>query len=256
MDLDAMTVLLKDHIYNIKEEEYWEAYQHKLKSPYKLRVDDGDEEGGTAPNDDEDESEDKSDSSNDNKSSDGRHHDDDNNSRSYDSPYSGDDWGEPPSDREDEDVDLLYEEYDSDVDYYDQDIEDDTEANRWSDIDNDQYRLINVLKNARKENAQANQMYHEEYPYEHLSNWSDITNVSPRSSPRYDKHGREVPELGSYYDSEPSTPTLHTIEDDDINARLAVVDQKLMVHSLKIMTLENAERNKERMEGSEQEHLP
>ena len=99
-------------------------------------------------------------------------------------------------------------------------------------------------------------MYHKEYPYEHLSDWSDITNVSLRSGPRYDKHGREVPELGTYYDSEPSTPTLHTVEDDDIDARLAALDQKLMVHNLRIMTLENAKRNEGRMEGSELKHLP
>lgn len=73
-------------------------------------------------------------------------HSDDNSSRSYDSPYNGDDWGEPHSDREDEDADLFYEEYDSDVDYYDEDIEDDAEANRWSDTNSDQYRLINVLE--------------------------------------------------------------------------------------------------------------
>ena len=86
------------------------------------------------------------------------------------------------------------------MDHYDEDIEDDVEANRWSDADNDQYRLINVLKNAREENAQANQMYHDEYPYRHLLDWSDITNASSRSGPRYDKHGKEVLELGSYYD--------------------------------------------------------
>ncbi|KAK9997816.1 hypothetical protein SO802_017419 [Lithocarpus litseifolius] len=120
---------------------------------------------------------------------------DDSNNRSYDSPYAGDDWGEPSSDREDEDADLFYEEYDSDVDYYDQDIEDDTEANKWNDTDSDQYRLVNVL-----ENAQANRMYHEEYLYGYLSDWSDITNVNSRFGPRYDKHGREVPELGPYYD--------------------------------------------------------
>ena len=28
MDPDAMTTLLRDHIYNIEEEEYWEAYQN------------------------------------------------------------------------------------------------------------------------------------------------------------------------------------------------------------------------------------
>ena len=113
-----------------------------------------------------------------------------------------------------------------------------------------------MLENAREENAQANQMYHDEYPYGHLSDWSDITNVSSRSGPRYDKHGREVLELGSYYDSKPSSPAPYTKEKDDIGAKLAALDQKLLVHSLRIMTLENAEHNKERMEESESEHLP
>ena len=45
---DAMTTLLGDHIYNI-EEEYWEACQHTLKSPYELKANDGDEEGGNSP---------------------------------------------------------------------------------------------------------------------------------------------------------------------------------------------------------------
>ena len=94
-----------------------------------------------------------------------------------------------------------------------------------------------MLENAREDNAQANQIYHDEYPYGHLSNWSDITNVSSRFGLRYDKHGREIPELGSYYDSKPSSPTPHTEEEDDIDARLAALDQKLMVHSLKIMIL-------------------
>ena len=76
------------------------------------------------------------------------------------------------------------------------------------------------------------------------------------TAPRYDMHGREVPELGLYYNSKPSTPTLHTIKDDDIDARLAALDQKLMVHSLRIMTLENVDRNGERMEGNEPQHLP
>ena len=198
MDPNAMTTHLGDPIYNIEEEEYWEACQHALKSPYELRANDGDEEGGTAPSDDEDGSEDKSDSSSDSISNANGHDDndsstdcDDNSSRSYDSLYSGDDWDEP----------LVIEKmkmriysmrnmtvmftkyiyiyiYDSDMDYYDEDIKDDAEANRWSDIDSDQCKLINVLENAREKNLQANQMYHNEYPYRHLSNWSDITNVS------------------------------------------------------------------------------
>ena len=38
MDLDAMTTLLRDAICNIEEEEYWEACQHALKSPYEVRT--------------------------------------------------------------------------------------------------------------------------------------------------------------------------------------------------------------------------
>ena len=119
-----MNTFLGDHICNIEEEECQEACQHTLKSPYELKANDGDKEGGTTLSDDEDGSEDKSDSSCDNSSNDSGRNDDnsstnsDDNSRSYDSLYSGDDWGEPFSDREDEDVDLFYEEYDDDVDYY------------------------------------------------------------------------------------------------------------------------------------------
>ncbi|KAK9988583.1 hypothetical protein SO802_028822 [Lithocarpus litseifolius] len=160
MDPGTMTTLLGDHIYNIEEEEYWKACQHTLKNPYELRTYNEDEEEGAAPNDDEDGSEDKGDSSSDNSSCDSGHDDDENctnihnsGNRSYDSLYSGDDWGEPPSDGEDKDEDLFYEEYDSDVDYNDQDIEDDAEINRWNDTDSDQYRLVNVLENAREENA-------------------------------------------------------------------------------------------------------
>lgn len=75
MDPDAMTALLGDHIYNIEEEEYWEACQYTLKSPYELRANDEDKEGGVAPSDDEDEGDDKSDSGS--SSSDGGHGNDD-----------------------------------------------------------------------------------------------------------------------------------------------------------------------------------
>ena len=61
--------------------------------------------------------------------------------------------------------------------------------------------------------------------------------------------------MGSYDDSEPSSPTPHIKEEDNINARLAALDQKLMVHSLRIVKLENDERNEERMEESESKHL-
>ncbi|KAL0008933.1 hypothetical protein SO802_010435 [Lithocarpus litseifolius] len=75
-----------------------EASQHALKSPYELRAHNEDEERGAAPSDDEDESDDNNDSSSDSSSNDSGHDDDDsstdsddNSSRSYVSPYSGDD---------------------------------------------------------------------------------------------------------------------------------------------------------------------
>ena len=139
MDPNAMTTLLGDPICNIEEEEYQEACQHALKSLYELRANAEDEEGGVAPNNDDEGSDTESNSSSDSNSNDSGHDDDDNNSDSesnnsedYDGQYNGNDWGEPPSDREDEDVDMFYEEYDDDVDYYGQDIEDDAEANMWS----------------------------------------------------------------------------------------------------------------------------
>ena len=209
-----MTTLLGDAICNIEVEEYWEACQHALKSPYELRTNDEDEEDGATPSHEDDESDNKSDSGSDNNSNNSGHDDNDNitdsksnSSEDYDSQYSGNDWGEPPSDREDEDADFYYTKYDDDVDYYDEDIEDDAKANKWSDIDSDQYRLINVLEDVREEVEQANDMDYDDYPYGRPSNWSCITDVSSRSGPRYDKHGREIPELGSYYDSKPASPT-------------------------------------------------
>ena len=62
--------------------------------------------------------------------------------------------------------------------------------------------------------------------------------------------------MASYYDSEPSSLIPYTKEEDDIDVRLAALDQKLMVHSLRIMALENVRGNNERMEGGESKHLP
>ncbi|KAL0001273.1 hypothetical protein SO802_015054 [Lithocarpus litseifolius] len=92
MDPDAMTPLLGDAICNIEEE------------------DDEEEEGGEAPNDDDEGSNSKSDSSSDSSISDNENSEDDCNSdnessssEDYDNQYSGNDWGAPPSDRDEED---------------------------------------------------------------------------------------------------------------------------------------------------------
>ena len=50
--------------------------------------------------------------------------------------------------------------------------------------------------------------------------------------------------------------TTYTEEENDIDARLAALDQKMMVHSLRNITLESLEDDNEKMEGSELECLP
>ena len=93
MDPDAMTTLLGDAIYNIEEEEYWEVFQHALKSPYEARTNNENEEGGEALNDDDKGSDSKSDSSSNirDNEDDSNNDSDSNSSDGYDSQYSGND---------------------------------------------------------------------------------------------------------------------------------------------------------------------
>ena len=82
IDPDATTMLLGDAICNIEEEEYWEACQHALKSPYEARMSDEDEERGKAPGDSDESRNSKSDCSSDNDSNDDGNGEDDSNSDS------------------------------------------------------------------------------------------------------------------------------------------------------------------------------
>ena len=189
IDPDAMTMLLGDAICNIEEEEYWEACQHALKSPYEARMSDEDEERGKAPGDSDESRNSKSDCSSDNDSNDDGNGEDDSNSDSesnkskdYDSQYSGNDWGGPPSDREDEDVGPLYEDhFDDAVDYYDGDIEDDAKVepiDLESGVESEEYGLENVLEAIGEEVEKADNIDYDDYPYGRLSYWSCITDVS------------------------------------------------------------------------------
>ncbi|KAK9996831.1 hypothetical protein SO802_021517 [Lithocarpus litseifolius] len=246
MDPDAMTTLLGDPICNIEEEGYWEACQHALKSPYEVRISDKDEEGGEAPSDSDEGGNSKSDSSSDSSSSDNRNSEDDsnsdcesNNSEDYDSQYSGSDWGEPPSDREDEDEGLFYKDFfDDDVDYYDGDIEDDAKAkpiDMESGIESEEYELENVLEaigdKEEVENEEANDIDYDDYPYWRSSVGAALLMVAQ--------------ELGSL--------TPYTEEENDIDARLATLDIKLMIHSLRNLTLESLEDEDRKIEGNESE---
>ena len=167
MGLDGMTTLLGDDICNIEEEEYQEACQHALKNPYEARMDGEDDEEGGAPSDDNEGSGSEDSNIDDSKDIDSDYNEDcdggDNSSDDSDSEGSdnedygsrdnSNDRGEPPSDREDEDVGAFYEDnsYDE-VDYYDEDIEDYEEA-----IGGD----------------------YDEYPYGPPSDWSCIMGFSP-----------------------------------------------------------------------------
>ena len=140
MDPNAMTTMLGDTIFNIEEEEYWEACQHALKNPYEARTDDESDEGREVPSDDNEGSGGKDDNSG-NRISDDNGDSDDGNDKSndsdsekssnedYDSQDNDNDKGEHPNYIEDEDAGAFNEDnFDDDVDYYDGDIKDDAEA--------------------------------------------------------------------------------------------------------------------------------
>ena len=171
--------------------------------------------------------------------------------------------GEPPSDREDEDVGPFYEDYSNDnMDYYDGDIKYDVEAEpiyMRNGTKSEEYELENVLEaigdEVEFEEKEADNIDYDDYLYGHPSDWSCITNVSLRSGPRYDKHGRNILELGSFHNLELSSRAPYTEEEGDIDARLATLDRKLMIHNFRNLTLESLEGEDEKMEGNESEYL-
>ena len=113
-----------------------------------------------------------------------------------------------------------------------------------------------MLEAAGEKVEEANNIDYDDYPYGHPSDWSCITDGSSSSSLWYDKHGREIPELGSFHNSELGSLTPYTEEEDDIDARLATLDRKLMIHSFKNLTLGSFEGEDEKMEGNALEYLP
>ena len=151
-----------------------------MKGPYEGRTSDENEEGGEAHSDDDEGSNSKNDSSSDSSSIDNGDGEDDNNndtdsynSEDYDSQYSGNDWGEPPSDREDEDVRPFHKDHsEENVYYYDGDIGDDAEAEP-IDMENgaksEENELENVLEvvgdEVEIEDEEADDINYQDYPY-------------------------------------------------------------------------------------------
>ena len=75
------------------------------------------------------------------------------------------------------------------------------------------------------EDEKVSDINYDDYPYGQPSDWIYITDVSSRLDPRYDKHGREIPELGSFHNSELGSLTPYNEEEDDKDARLATLDK-------------------------------
>ena len=123
----------------------------------------------------------------------------------------------------------------------------------------EEYELENVLEaigdEVEFEEKESNNIDYDDYLYGHPSNWSYITNVSLRSGPRYDKHGRNILELGSFHNLELSSLALYIEEEGDIDARLATLDRKLMIHNFRNLTLESLEGEDEKMEANESKYL-
>ena len=109
--------------------------------------------------------------------------------------------------------------------------------------ESEEYKLENVLEAVGEEveieDEEAGDIDYDDYPYRRPSDWSCITDVSSRSGPRYDKHGREILKLGSSHNLELGSLTPYTEEEDDIDARLTTLDKKMMIHSFGNLTLES-----------------
>ena len=103
----------------------------------------------------------------------------------------------------------------------------------------------------REEVEEADNIDYDDYPYGRPLDWSYITDSSSRLGPRYDNHGREIPELGSFHNSKLGSLTPYIEEEDNIDARLATLDRKLMIHSFRNLTLESLEEEDVRMGGNE-----
>ena len=114
-----------------------------------------------------------------------------------------------------------------------------------------------MLEAIGEEVEEVDNIDYDDYPYGRPLDWSCITDGSSRSGPQYDKHGREIPKLRSFHNSELGLLTLYTEEEDDIDARLATLDRKLMmIYSFRNLTLESLEGEDKKMEGNDLEYLP
>ncbi|KAK9987912.1 hypothetical protein SO802_028151 [Lithocarpus litseifolius] len=63
-------------------------------------------------------------------------------------------------------------------------------------------------------------------------------------------------ELRSFHNSKLGSLTLYIEEEDDIDAKLVALDQKLMVHSFRNLALESLKDDNKKMERNKLEYLP
>ena len=207
MDPDAMTTLLGDAIFSIEEEEYWEACQHALEDPYERRMDDEDDEQGEAPSDDNEDS--------DSEDSDKEDSDSEDSDSGYSEDYNSKDNS---NDREGAPCDENRDKEDKDAEAFNEE---------------NSYEGVGYYDEDIEDDEEVVGGYYGEYPYGHPSDWSCITDV--------------IPELSSFHNTEFGSLTTYIDKQDDIDARLAVLDKILMIHSFQNLTLKSLEEDDEGM---------
>jgi len=83
-----------------------------------------------------------------------------------------------------------------------------------------------------------------------------LIDVNPMSCPRYDKHGLEIHDLGSFHNSELASLTTYTNEEEDIDARFALLEKNIKFHDFKKLALDVSEEDNEEVGCNDPKYFP
>ena len=83
-----------------------------------------------------------------------------------------------------------------------------------------------------------------------------LIDVSPRSNPHYNKHGLEILELGSFHNSKLGSLTTYTNEEEDIGARLELLEKNIKFHDFQKLALDVSEEDNEEVGCKDPKYFP
>ena len=83
-----------------------------------------------------------------------------------------------------------------------------------------------------------------------------LIDVSPRSNPHYNKHGLEILELDSFHNSKLGSLTAYTNEEEDIGARLALLEKNIKFHDFQKLALDVSEEDNEEVGCKDPKYFP